>query len=60
MIADIQMPAYEIAVDLKRLPNDLRRMLRIQWKEWIHSLEDCESEQDGNNMPDDLLHRTAA
>ena len=32
----------EVAVSLDQLPHDLRRMLRVQWKELIHSFEDYE------------------
>lgn len=34
-----------VALDLVELPRDLRRMLRVQWKEFIHYLEDYEIER---------------
>lgn len=43
-----QMPSKEMrkaqfVSPLTNLPVDMRRMLRVQFKEFIHHIEDCES-----------------
>jgi hypothetical protein len=32
----------EVPADLRQIPQDLKRMLKVQWKELIHSIEDYE------------------
>ncbi len=32
--------AAEVAVELKQLKRDMKRLLRMQWKEFIHFVDD--------------------
>lgn len=41
-IINMKKPSNEVPVDLRELPVDLRRMLKIQWKEFVHTFEDYE------------------
>ena len=41
----------ENAIDLQALTNDAKRMLRVQWKEFVHFIEDCEFEQSLRRLP---------
>lgn len=42
----------EVFVAQKDLPCDVKRILRIQWKEFIHYIEDAEV------LPSFILHKT--
>lgn len=44
-VVDMSALPHEIATNLDQLPSDLRRMLKVQWKEFIHFVEDYEMDQ---------------
>ena len=43
------------AVVVQVLPRDMRRMLRVQWKEFIHYLEDYQVEAKVRALSDESL-----
>ena len=40
----------EIGCDLNELPGDLKRVLRVQFKEFMHFLDDANCETAGNSF----------
>ena len=63
-IVDMNAPAKnDDAIDLCELSTDQKRMLRVQWKEFLHWIEDYEMEKNANRLravDDDCSYRHAA
>lgn len=66
-VIDMNAPAKrDEVIDLVKLPYDYKRMLRVQWKEFLHWIEDYEMAKNakrfGNNGDDhdDCSYRHAA